>query len=300
MVFLGISNNASYYYLGIASEHDYKASEFHKYCDNKCPTVTIIKHIGHDNKINIFGGYTTQYWESRSENYHKYDSGSFLFALSNEHDIPPTKYDVIKPPNALYCDKNIGPCFLDICISDDCHNNNNSYVNGKTSVYSHSLTPQFRSLFVNTAGPEEKIFLLLMIMKCSDENRSVKKWHDKCDDKESLGTGFRSDSKAFLFSLTNPYGYNYTKLNINCKYTNSALISNDSLFELTFCCGIYLHSQIEKDRFINGKIDFLCEENNPVYISPYPKLGNGFFIDTDKPDEENIFGLIDFEVYTGV
>ncbi|KAK8795560.1 hypothetical protein WA158_000217 [Blastocystis sp. Blastoise] len=364
-----------------ASEHEYKASEFHKYCDNKYPTVTIIKHIGHDNKINIFGGYTTQYWESRSENYHKYDCGSFLFTLSNEHDIPPTKYDVLKPTSALYCDKNIGPCFLDICISDDCHydnknKNKNSFINEKTSVYSHSLTSQFRSLFVNTAGPQEtnwffvddyEVYELIpnpdlylpnsiliteemsiqlskwfegnkkwkLLYRCSDENRSVKKWHEKCDEKESLviiqgkgndgqsyifggytsvgwgknhrnkinplrkGTGFRTDSKAFLFSLTNVLGYNYTKININCKYTNMALISNDSTSELTFCCGIYLCTQIDKDRFINGKIDFLCDED-PVYISPYPKLGNSFFVNTNKPDIPNVFDLIDFEVYTGV
>ncbi|KAK8791052.1 hypothetical protein WA158_005683 [Blastocystis sp. Blastoise] len=357
-----------------ASEHKYKASEFHRYCDTKCPTVTIIKHKGHNNKINIFGGYTTQYWESRSDDciynniiiclivkYNigwKYDSGSFLFTLSNEHDIPPTKYDILDPFNALYCDKNSGPCFLDISIEEDCHNNNDSYVNGKTGVYSHSLTPQFRSLFVNTAGPQEQINFIVddyevyelitnsilylpnsilineemgielskwfdedkeweLLYRCSDENRSVKKWHEKCDEKESLviiqgkgkdgqsyifggytkGTGWREDPKAFLFSLTNPHGHNYTKLAINPEYANSALISNDSSFELTFCCGICLCTQIDKDRFTNGRIDFLCDENT-VYISPYPELGNSFFVNTNKPDKKNEFDLIDFEVFT--
>ncbi|KAK8815392.1 hypothetical protein WA158_003604 [Blastocystis sp. Blastoise] len=357
-----------------ASDHDFKASEFHKYCDNKCPTVTIIKHIGHNKRINIFGGYTTQYWESRSENFWKYDSGSFLFTLSNEHDIPPTKYDILDPFNALYCDKNSGPCFLDISIEEDCHNNNDSYVNGKTGVYSHSLTPQFRSLFVNTAGLQDKnnfivdeyeVYELIpnpdlylpnsilitkemgfelskwfdedkewrLLYRCSDEKRSVKKWHEKCDDKESLviiqgkgkdgqsyifggytsvgwgknhrdyqnpfreGTGFRADSKAFLFSLTNPHGHNYTKLDINPDYTNSALISNDSISELIFCRGIYLCTQIDKDRFTNGSNEFLFNED-PVYISPYPELGNSFFVNTNKPDERNEFDLIDFEVFT--
>ncbi|KAK8789842.1 hypothetical protein WA158_006622 [Blastocystis sp. Blastoise] len=373
-----------------ASEHEYKASEFHKYCDHKCPTVTIIKHIGHDDKINIFGGYTTQYWESRSENFWKYDNGSFLFTLRNEHDIPPTKYDVLKPASALYCDKTSGPCFLDVYISDDCHKNKNknkkknknknknknSYINGKTSVYSYNSTPKCTSLFVNTAGRDEsnyfnvdeyEVYELIpnpdlylpnsilitkemgielskwfdkskeweLLYRCSDENRSVKKWHEKCDNKESLviiqgkgedgqsyifggytsigwgknhsdmenpprkGMGWRGDSKAFLFSLTNPHGYNYAKLDINHKYANYALISNDSNSELTFCYCISLITQIGKDKFINGSNIFLSKEN-PIYVSPYRKLGNNFFVNTEDHDEKNYFDLIDFEVYTGI
>ncbi|KAK8814348.1 hypothetical protein WA158_008210 [Blastocystis sp. Blastoise] len=358
-----------------ASDHKYKASEFHNYCDNKCPTVTIIKHIGHNNKINIFGGYTTQYWESRNDDCWKCDSKSFLFTLSNEYNIPPTQYNILKPCSALYSNKNGGPHFVDICISDNCHNNSYSYINGKTSVYSHSITPQFRSLFTNTAGPQEKntfivddyeVYELIpnpdlylpnsilitkemgielskwfegnknwkLLYRCSDENRSIRKWHEKCDEKESLviiegkdkdgqsyifggytsvgwgrnhkdmenplrkGMGWREDSKAFLFSLTNPHGHNYSKININPEKSYSALVSNDSLFELTFCCSIYLHSQISKDQFTNGSNDFICDEHH-VYISPYPELGNSFFVNTNKPGESNTFDLIDFEVYTG-
>ncbi|KAK8811526.1 hypothetical protein WA158_003260 [Blastocystis sp. Blastoise] len=356
-----------------ASEHKYKASEFHKYCDNKCPTVTIIKHIGHDNKINIFGGYTTQYWESQSDDCLKYDSGSFLFTLSNEHDIPPTKYDILEHDCALFCSKKYGPHFMDMRICDDC-NNNNSYINGYIFHYAHHNTPQCTSLFVNTAGPDKpnrftvdeyEVYVLIpnphsylpnsilitkemgielskwfdedkkwkLLYRCSDENRSVKKWHEKCDEKESLiiiqgkgkdnksyifggytsvswgknhsdypislreAKGYRADPNAFLFSLTNPHGHNYTKININPKYTNSALISNDSNSELVFCGSIYLHSQISKDQFTNGSNDFLCNEN-PVYISPYPELGNSFFVNTNQPDKSNDFDLIDFEVFT--
>ncbi|KAK8801949.1 hypothetical protein WA158_006344 [Blastocystis sp. Blastoise] len=357
-----------------ASEHEYKASEFHKYCDHKCPTVTIIKHIGHDNKINIFGGYTTQYWESRTDDYNKYDCGSFIFTLNNEYNILPTKYDILDPNNALHCDINNGPDFNDICISDDCHNNSNSYINGKTVTYTHSIIPQFRSLFVNTAGPKQKnsfivddyevyelipdydLYLPLSILitkemgiqlskwfnvnkewkllyRCSDENRSVKKWHEKCDDKESLviiegkgknsqsyifggytsvgwgknhsdmenslrkGTGYRIDSKAFLFSLTNPHGHNYTKLNINPKFQNNALISNNPKFELAFCSSMFLTTDIDKDQFVNGNMEFL-DSQNPVYFSPYSELGNSFFVNTNTTDRMNEFDLIDFEIFT--
>ena len=41
-----------------ASEHDYTAESFHEYCDDKKPTLIVIKSRGGW----IFGGYTTQSW----------------------------------------------------------------------------------------------------------------------------------------------------------------------------------------------------------------------------------------------
>ncbi|KAK8790072.1 hypothetical protein WA158_006852 [Blastocystis sp. Blastoise] len=134
-----------------ASEHNYKASEFHKYCDNTEETVTLIKHIGNNNHINIFGGYTDQNWDSsdRWKNYSK----EFLFTLSNEHGIPPTKYDYTYSNRsyAIYYSSSYGPTFgggFDIKISDQCNNNTNSSCNAYS--YSEVNTPQKHSLFVNT------------------------------------------------------------------------------------------------------------------------------------------------------
>ncbi len=42
-----------------ASEHDYTSKSFHEYCDDKGPTLVIIKSSGGW----IFGGYTTQSWK---------------------------------------------------------------------------------------------------------------------------------------------------------------------------------------------------------------------------------------------
>ena len=47
-----------------ASEHGYTAGSFHEYCDNKGPTLIIIK----SSEGWIFGGYTTQSWSGRSMN----------------------------------------------------------------------------------------------------------------------------------------------------------------------------------------------------------------------------------------
>ena len=45
-----------------ASEHDYTAESFHEYCDDKKPTLIVIKSSGGW----IFGGYTTQSWSGDS------------------------------------------------------------------------------------------------------------------------------------------------------------------------------------------------------------------------------------------
>ena len=45
-----------------ASEHEYTAKSFHEYCDEKGPTLVIIKSSGGW----IFGGYTTQSWSGDS------------------------------------------------------------------------------------------------------------------------------------------------------------------------------------------------------------------------------------------
>ena len=42
-----------------ASEHDYTAESFHEYCDNKGPTLIVIKSSGGW----LFGGYTTESWK---------------------------------------------------------------------------------------------------------------------------------------------------------------------------------------------------------------------------------------------
>ena len=53
-----LGNDYKWKLLYRASEHEYTAESFHKYCDNKGPTLVIIK----SSKGWIFGGYTTQLW----------------------------------------------------------------------------------------------------------------------------------------------------------------------------------------------------------------------------------------------
>ena len=54
-----LGNNYKWKFLYRASEHGYTAESFHKYCDDKGPTLVIIKSSGGW----IFGGYTTESWK---------------------------------------------------------------------------------------------------------------------------------------------------------------------------------------------------------------------------------------------
>ncbi len=46
-----------------ASEHEYTAKSFHEYCDNKGPTLIVIK----SSEGWIFGGYTTESWNGKDQ-----------------------------------------------------------------------------------------------------------------------------------------------------------------------------------------------------------------------------------------
>ena len=50
-----------------ASSHGWSGSTFHSYCDNRGPTVTIIRAHGY-----IFGGYTDQSWRCKFVNCHRF------------------------------------------------------------------------------------------------------------------------------------------------------------------------------------------------------------------------------------
>ena len=57
-----LGNDYKWKLLYRASEHDYTSKSFHQYCDDKGPTLVIIKSSGGW----IFGGYTTRSWSGRS------------------------------------------------------------------------------------------------------------------------------------------------------------------------------------------------------------------------------------------
>lgn len=61
------------------SRDGFRALDFHRLCDNKGPTLTIVQSsLG-----KVFGGYTSLAWKSVSENQFERDKESFIFSMSN-------------------------------------------------------------------------------------------------------------------------------------------------------------------------------------------------------------------------
>ena len=110
------------------SEHGSTAKVFHKYCDNKGPTLTIIKTKS--NKI--FGGFTRLDWKSLDENnccIKDENRSTFIFSMNLMK-----KYEMMdNGRTAIYSNEKYGPTFgyKAICLSDNLTKGkiNSSYTN---------------------------------------------------------------------------------------------------------------------------------------------------------------------------
>jgi hypothetical protein len=82
-------NEAQWQLIYKATEDGFAAIDFHRQCDGKSPTMTIIKSKtgGY-----LFGGYTAVQWSS--DNGRKSDPTAFLFTLKNPHGQAMTKFDI--------------------------------------------------------------------------------------------------------------------------------------------------------------------------------------------------------------
>lgn len=116
--------------------------DFHKFCDKKGPTIVFILA----NNM-IAGGYTDVNWQSvdstQNERCLFYSEHSFLFSLTHKK-----VYKVLenKIHSAVYCHKELGPCFggsfgCDIRISLDCNSFSNYSVLGDSYDISSVKNP---------------------------------------------------------------------------------------------------------------------------------------------------------------
>jgi hypothetical protein len=134
------------------TRHGFGAEYFHRRCDGRAPTLTLIE----DTDGNIFGGFTPVEWESSPYGKDKADPSlkSFVFTLKNPHNFPARKFALKaeKKDEAIYCDSSYrpdlgGPHFCDIRVSDNC--------NANTSSWTH----QFGRCYANDTGLDGKTFL---------------------------------------------------------------------------------------------------------------------------------------------
>ncbi len=85
---------------------DGSACSFHQRCDNKGPTLTLIRCTCNY----IFGGYASEPWTSTGN--YSVANNSFLFTLKNPSDSPPTKFDVVNGNANAICGRiGQGPIF---------------------------------------------------------------------------------------------------------------------------------------------------------------------------------------------
>ena len=113
------------------SQNGSSSNDFHNYCDNKGPTLTIIK----TNKNKLFGGFISLSWDSKSENKIDENNETFLYSL----DLM-KKYDLINhSKEAIACNKSYGPYFGGRDFSIEANmKEGNTYANSATNFITNN------------------------------------------------------------------------------------------------------------------------------------------------------------------
>lgn len=115
-----------------ATMDGFHATGFHHFCDDKGPTLTLIRVKKHD-KDCIFGGYSPISWLSQSYGSYKSHPECFLFTICNPHDLPPTKYPLKKASaNAVFLSSDTCASFgsgCDLKVSPNANLHSDSYTN---------------------------------------------------------------------------------------------------------------------------------------------------------------------------
>jgi len=110
-----------------ASRDGFTNSTFHQKCDNKGPTVTVIKSKGNGY---VFGGYTPVPWAGTGS--YSYDTRTFLFSLKNADNTPVKIGNTTNNRHSTYNSSGYGPTFgggHDLYICDGSNNSTSSYSN---------------------------------------------------------------------------------------------------------------------------------------------------------------------------
>jgi hypothetical protein len=120
---------SQFHLLWRATRDGFSSRDFHGHCDGHPNTLTIVL----DSKGHIFGGYTTQAWESRTRDPYKADASgsSFLFTLHNPLKSPARKFRLKsdQKKSAIACEYSWGPTFGegDLFISSNANSQEYSY-----------------------------------------------------------------------------------------------------------------------------------------------------------------------------
>ena len=142
-----------------ASRDGWSASDFHRMCNGKGATVTVVKSSGGY----IFGGYTDVAWGERGG--WKSSAESFLFSLKDHAGIGPVKMPIKSGKRAVCHHSFSGPSFGrgdDLCVDSNANANNSSSCNvGNTyDLPSNTNDPQFLTGSEYFTVSEWEVFLV--------------------------------------------------------------------------------------------------------------------------------------------
>ncbi|XP_015775415.1 PREDICTED: uncharacterized protein LOC107353594 [Acropora digitifera] len=112
-----------------APTNGWKTEIFHRNCDNKTHTVTIIKKDSF-----IFGGYTDIPWESSSGSSWGETLNAFIFSLNNREGLPPFKCFAKNTSKAIYKNSSYGPSFGEYPGLRITSSNQNTSANAQASI----------------------------------------------------------------------------------------------------------------------------------------------------------------------
>jgi len=118
--------NKSFSLLWRGSRDGFDAATFHRLCDGKANTVTVIKNTNGF----IFGGFTSIPWSSSDDEY-KSDNTAFLYSLNNRSNTP-FKLKVKSSQYAVNHSPSYGPSFgggYDLCVPSLSNTNRDSFMN---------------------------------------------------------------------------------------------------------------------------------------------------------------------------
>jgi hypothetical protein len=109
-----------------ASRDGWDATDFHRLCDNKGPTLVLARE---QTDGGVFGGYAGVAWDQMIE--YATDRDAFLFTFK-PGEVAPVELPVTRPVHAIYGNSALGPTFgggYDLMICSNPHTDRNSYSN---------------------------------------------------------------------------------------------------------------------------------------------------------------------------
>jgi hypothetical protein len=123
------------------SRDGFGCRDFHRLCDNRAGTVTVIQSDGGF----VFGGYTPVAWRSSGSWINDNSMKSFLFTMKNPHGLSPRVFGLKANGlnGAVQCSSTWGPVFgaCEIYVRDQCNSaNQNSTSLGKRYINDTGLT----------------------------------------------------------------------------------------------------------------------------------------------------------------